>query len=124
MNNKFNLNNIKNNNLNGGIGGSNSFYFNQHPDFTWYNDNNLNNIIFNKNKNKNKNKKFESQFEVYSKLLDNLLKYDEKKALINLDFINNFFRYIYYDINGDILNITKKINNEYVINSEDYKLTN
>ena len=38
------------------------------------------------------------QYDEYKPLLDNLLK--NNNGVINIDFINNFFRYIYYDLEG------------------------
>ncbi len=67
--------------------------WNTHPDFTKINDTNLTKVILHVG-----NIIENEQYNDYSLMLNNLLKIDN--GFINLDFINNFTRYIYYDLKG------------------------
>ena len=69
-------------------------YWNEHVNFKIQNEKNLKRLILN---NEFDNKKL-TQFNEYSVLLKKQLIFENN--LINLDFINNFFRYIYYDIDN------------------------
>ena len=84
----------------GGVG-YNITTWDKHPNF--YVDNNIckNKLLIN-NMDKIDNREADSkktQFDCYSELLTNLLEYNN--GIINLDFINNFHRYIYYDHSDD-----------------------
>jgi hypothetical protein len=77
----------------GGMGFHTS-YWNQHPSFIASNKNLLKHVslsILNTEEN--------LQYGDYSLMLDNLLKITD--GVIDLNFINNFSRHIYYDINGE-----------------------
>jgi len=82
-----------NKNMNGGYG-YNTKYWNEHGLFKKYNNDNLNCLIL-----KNDYNSDNTQFNKYSSILKELLNY--KNYVINIQFISNFFRYIYYDINND-----------------------
>jgi hypothetical protein len=67
--------------------------WNTHPEFTKINETNLTKVILHIG-----NTIENGQYNDYSPMLDNLLKIDN--GVINLDFINNFARPIYYDLTG------------------------
>ena len=111
---KFNKYINKYNNLvkqKGGMGYHYKFW-NQHIKFNLQNDKNKLNLILNNDYNNNN-----TQFKEYSNLLKKLLTYENN--VINFDFINNFFRYIYYDVK-DQFSIKKILNN----NKNEYEWLN
>ena len=81
------------NNMDGGYGYY-TYYWNEHKLFGNYNKENLDCLILNKNYNSSK-----TQFNKYSLILKELLNF--KDGVINIQFISNFFRYIYYDIKNE-----------------------
>ncbi len=81
----------------GGMG-FHTYFWNQHPDFEKFNINASRKIQL-------LEEPEGTQFEEYSILLDRLLQ--KENGLINMDFINNFFRYIYYDIDGRLFGLDK-----------------
>ncbi len=83
---------LKKQTLKGGMGSSNSKYWNINPLFEKINNNNKFNLIINNEYNNI------SQYQNYKPLLNTLL--NKENYLINLDFINKFYRNIYYDNDG------------------------
>ena len=83
----------------GGMGGYTQFW-NQHPHFETVNRDNNNFMLLNPIKSTN-------QFDKYNTLMDNM--FVLRNGIIDLDFISNFFRNIYYDTNNQysIKTITK-----------------
>jgi hypothetical protein len=77
----------------GGLGGSAHLYWNTNPDFVRVNADNAIRIILHKKYNPSV-----SQFARYKPMLTDLLTYANYN--INLDFINDFNKYIYYDVDG------------------------
>lgn len=90
--------------LTGGMG-YNTKYWNEHPSFERLNRLVKDKILLLKDNNGN-------QYDLYSPLLDNLLKINN--GIINMDFITDFHRYIHYDIDGTSVGINggKWINND------------
>ncbi len=78
--------------------GGNSHWWTQHPNFAEYNANAKRKLLLNENDGE--------QYDLYDQLLNNLLQID--KGIINIDFINNFYRYIYYDFDGSFIIIRYK----------------
>jgi hypothetical protein len=70
-------------------------YWNEHHEFTTINENNKKKVLLDNSYNENN-----TQFNNYSKMLDNMLKKSDDNLAINLDFINNFYREIYYDVDN------------------------
>jgi hypothetical protein len=83
-------------NQTGGMG-SKTQYWNQHPDFIEINDISKSTVVLLNNYNGT------SQYSLYSPLLDNLLRINN--GVINMDFIMNFHRHIYYDLDGSNLGL-------------------
>ena len=77
----------------GGLGGTAHLYWNTNPDFVRVNADNAIRIILHKKYNPSV-----SQFARYKPMLTDLLTYANYN--INLDFINDFNKYIYYDVDG------------------------
>lgn len=75
-------------------------YWNEHTNFELTNNINKTKLIFNKGY-------LSSQYSDFVGMLDNLLNINN--GLINLDFINNFYRNIYFDIDKDFeINVNSK----------------
>jgi len=92
------LTNYSHQNIN--MGDSQHLYWVTNPIFTKQNKINKSRVILDKYHNPRY-----TQFTQYNKLLGTLCKY--KKYNINLDFITEFYRHIYYDITGTFqINIT------------------
>jgi hypothetical protein len=81
---------IRKKNLKGGLG-NNRQYWNQHPYFMKTNHRLKDSVILSA-----MYRPENSQYNLYKPLLDNLLKINN--GIINMDFISNFARNIYYDI--------------------------
>ena len=81
----------KNNIMKGGLGKYSS-YWNQHPDFEEENEK----IKKTLGLSVTYNHREKSQFDYYSDLLSKLLNINN--GIINMEFINNFYRNIYYDV--------------------------
>ncbi len=101
-------------NQSGGMGSTASYYWNQHPDFRTINDSNLINVILHP-----RNTTTNRQYDRYSRLLDNLLRIEN--GLIDIKFITDFARHIYYDINGTNFGLTNNTWNNPAINKYDIK---
>jgi hypothetical protein len=86
--------NLKNllNQQKGGMGYS-TYYWNQHPDFSDFNKTLLAKVLLSTTSG------IDTQYDDYAPMLNNLLK--KTDGVIDLNFINNFARHIYYDLNGD-----------------------
>jgi len=85
----LNLKELKN--IKGGMGYYTK-YWNEHPDFITINNSNESNLILNSTYNS------VSQYSKYKPDLDMLLQMNQESGVINLDFLTNFFRKIYYDV--------------------------
>ncbi len=83
--------NLKNINILKGGMGYNKQYWNENINFSERNKQNELQLLLSLNYNQT------HQFTSYGENLDKLLKIDQETGLINLDFITNFFRNIYYD---------------------------
>jgi hypothetical protein len=78
--------------LTGGMGGKAS-YWNENPIFEEINTENENRLILNNHFNSRN-----TQYNKYEQMLQNFLQYDKEKYMIDMEFTNNFYRNIYYDI--------------------------
>jgi hypothetical protein len=99
--------NLKNN-MKGGYGGA-TLYWNQHNSYELENkDNNLRCIL---NGNYNSSNTQSSKYKID---LDKLLNFDD--CQVNIDFINNFYRKIYYDYTNEyeIVDSTKEEEKSYL----------
>jgi len=77
----------------GGLGGTKHLYWNNNPEFASVNGDNATRVILHK-----KYKSTTSQYTRYKPMLAELLTYSNYN--INLDFIDDFNKYIYYDRDG------------------------
>jgi hypothetical protein len=80
--------------LTGGMGGKGSRYWNENPIFEEINTENENRLILNNHFNSRN-----TQYNKYKPMLKNFLQYDKEKYMIDMEFTNNFYRNIFYDIN-------------------------